>query len=97
MKKSQRTVKFTVAERDALKQFFDRLAEDMSNAGCNDFAVNNTTGNRDMLEAVIKHCYNKTEQVDQLEDLESQEGKKLSAFDTDVWEYLRWKLEKLVK
>ena len=97
MKKSQRSVKFTVAEKEALKTFFDFFTDEISNATCNDFEVKNTPGNREMLQAAIRHCYSKAEQVDALEDLESQEGKDLNAYDIDVWNYLRWKIEKIVK
>lgn len=97
MKKSQRTVKFTPAEKEALKLFFEQLEEDMSNSGCNDMYLRNTDDNRQMVQETIRHCFKKIDQADMLENLEEQTGKQIVAMDSHVWSYLRWKLEKMIK
>ena len=46
----------TIEERSAFLKVLEQCSETLGNAGCNDFEIPDTSGNRDFLKAVEKHC-----------------------------------------
>ena len=87
--------KITKNEIKILEDFFDRLEDEMGDAGCNDYYLPNTKENYDLIREVIicDGDMDREEQDDYLETLKaSKKQKKLFVFDTMLLRYLREKL-----
>jgi ribosomal protein S4 len=93
-------VKFTKTEKKVLLDFLDKLSEDQSNAGCNDWEIKNTPENVELVKNVIKYAYqSKKDQKEELEYLDEQIKEKFDTiYSTDmiVLDYLIDKLKKAI-
>ena len=90
-------MKLSKEEKEAFSKFLDTIAEEQSNAACNDFYVKNTPGNRLMLSEAIKYTIeNKEDREFYLEELNTK-SKKLTTFDSTVFDYIRNKVEKILE
>jgi hypothetical protein len=86
-------------EKESLLGFLDQLRDCMSNAGCNDFEVENTPENVAMLERAIRHSHSDKdadETVERLHWRAAKGGQKLHTTDFVLLGYLRSKLEETI-
>ena len=78
-------------ERKIFNELLDRLDDDMGNAGCNDFYLENTPENKRFAEAVTRHYFDECSGFDlknEIREIQEYDGS-IILIDHDVLGYLR--------